>query len=573
MSKIIEKDQIQDWSETEEFLRESKSKGSCLSPNTGKANLNTSSEFFLKKNVDYVENQYIGKYKLLKTLGKGSSAKVVKAQDTETGKLVAIKIIERTPKGLSDKRIYREIIICSLLNHPHIAKLYDFYYNEKYFFMIFEHIEGIQLYDMVSKKGALDEEEARKYFRQIVSAIDYIHRNSIVHRDLKIENILVDEFDNIKIIDFGLSNFFDSEELLGTFCGSLYFAAPELLLGNRYTGPEVDVWSLGVVLYVMLVGKVPFDDESIHHLQNKIKSCKFVFHKSISIEARELLTSMILASDARINLENVKKSDWVNLGYDNLVNNFMLVRKPLRSLNRNITNILSIVCMFQFGDVKKDLKRYLAICKNENSNLEQIHWSRKPIISLYYLMEERFEELQYVSKPFKVGEIEKMRISEENNSLVMHNFVKLLFEENNENVYNLFFSSREFKPELEYMAISDQGESSMVERKISQKYPEVKKSFIKGLFKGIKVKNSDEDETKKLLLRLFLENNIVYEANEKSYFCSYVYEGKECYFKVTMYFNVILNEHYILLNCLDKDSGIFKNVCEMLKKKINDKNK
>ncbi|OQS55717.1 KIN1 [Ecytonucleospora hepatopenaei] len=212
-----------------------------MSELTGKADLNLSTDFFLKRTVDFVENQKLGKYTLLKTLGKGSSAKVVKAVDTETNGTVAIKIVERTPKNLSDSRIFREILIGSLLDHPHIVKLYDFYFNDKFFFLIFENVEGKQLYDVVLKKGALSEEDARKYFRQMVSAIDYLHRNSIVHRDLKIENILIDEFDNVKLIDFGLSNFYDTEEYLNTFCGSLYFAAPELLMGNRYVGPEVDV--------------------------------------------------------------------------------------------------------------------------------------------------------------------------------------------------------------------------------------------------------------------------------------------------------------------------------------------
>jgi len=125
--------------------------------------------------------------------------------------------------------------------------------------------------DYIISHGRLRERVARKFARQIGSALEYCHKNSVVHRDLKIENILISQTGNIKIIDFGLSNLYDPSNHLGTFCGSLYFAAPELLNAKVYTGPEVDVWSFGVVLYVLVCGKVPFDDQSMPALHAKIK--------------------------------------------------------------------------------------------------------------------------------------------------------------------------------------------------------------------------------------------------------------------------------------------------------------
>lgn len=125
--------------------------------------------------------------------------------------------------------------------------------------------------DYIISHGKLKEKQARKFSRQISSALDYCHRNSIVHRDLKIENILISKTGDIKIIDFGLSNLFAPRSHLRTFCGSLYFAAPELLQAKAYTGPEVDVWSFGIVLYVLVCGKVPFDDQSMQALHAKIK--------------------------------------------------------------------------------------------------------------------------------------------------------------------------------------------------------------------------------------------------------------------------------------------------------------
>lgn len=137
--------------------------------------------------------------------------------------------------------------------------------------MLFEYVNGGQMLDYIISHGRLKEKQARKFGRQIASALDYCHRNSIVHRDLKIENILISKTGDIKIIDFGLSNLFSPRAQLKTFCGSLYFAAPELLQAKQYTGPEVDIWSFGIVLYVLVCGKVPFDDQSMPQLHAKIK--------------------------------------------------------------------------------------------------------------------------------------------------------------------------------------------------------------------------------------------------------------------------------------------------------------
>lgn len=140
--------------------------------------------------------------------------------------------------------------------------------------MLFEYVNGDQMLELVVRCKKLAETEARRFSRQIASALDYCHRNSIVHRDLKIENILVSKKgkeEDIKIIDFGLSNLFAPRDHLRTFCGSLYFAAPELLQAQPYQGPEVDIWSFGVVLYVLVCGRVPFDDQSMPKLHAKIK--------------------------------------------------------------------------------------------------------------------------------------------------------------------------------------------------------------------------------------------------------------------------------------------------------------
>lgn len=188
-------------------------------------------------------------------------------------------------------RTLREAALSLLLYHPYICGMREMIIHQHHYYMVFEYVNGGQMLDYIISHGRLRERVARKFARQIGSALEYCHLNNVVHRgkstllrrstqtltlspffsDLKIENILISQTGNIKIIDFGLSNLYDPIAHLSTFCGSLYFAAPELLNARVYTGPEVDVWSFGVVLYVLVCGKVPFDDQSMPALHAKIK--------------------------------------------------------------------------------------------------------------------------------------------------------------------------------------------------------------------------------------------------------------------------------------------------------------
>ena len=210
--------------------------------------------------------------------------KVKLAKNLETGEQAAVKIVPRqsTDEHRSDRdreradhskevRTAREAAIVTLLNHPYICAMRDVQRTNYHWYMLFEYVNGGQMLDYIISHGKLKEKQARKFGRQVASALDYCHRNSIVHRDLKIENILISKTGDIKIIDFGLSNLFSPRNSLKTFCGSLYFAAPELLQARQYTGPEVDIWSFGIVLYVLVCGKVPFDDQSMPQLHAKIK--------------------------------------------------------------------------------------------------------------------------------------------------------------------------------------------------------------------------------------------------------------------------------------------------------------
>lgn len=224
-----------------------------------------------------------GTWGLGKTIGQGSMGKVKLAKNLESGETAAVKIVprqtldeqgnakdERADRS-KEVRTAREAALVSLLHHPYICKMIDVQKTNYHWYMLFEYVNGGQMLDYIIAHGRLKEKQARKFGRQIASALDYCHRNNVVHRDLKIENILISKNGDIKIIDFGLSNLFSPRSLLKTFCGSLYFAAPELLQARQYTGPEVDVWSFGIVLYVLVCGKVPFDDQSMPQLHAKIK--------------------------------------------------------------------------------------------------------------------------------------------------------------------------------------------------------------------------------------------------------------------------------------------------------------
>ncbi|KAA0201999.1 hypothetical protein HAZT_HAZT009674 [Hyalella azteca] len=191
----------------------------------------------------------------------------------ETKTKVAIKILNRQQIKDLDvlEKIKREITNLKLFRHPHIIKLYQVISSPTDIFMVMEYASGGELFQYIKKQGKLKESEARKFFQQIISGVDYCHRHMVVHRDLKPENLLLDHNRHVKIADFGLSNFMVDGEFLGTSCGSPNYAAPEVISANLYAGPEVDVWSCGIILFALLCGSLPFDDKNVSALYRKIK--------------------------------------------------------------------------------------------------------------------------------------------------------------------------------------------------------------------------------------------------------------------------------------------------------------
>ncbi|KAI1955406.1 Serine/threonine-protein kinase [Ophidiomyces ophidiicola] len=285
-----------------------------------------------------------GQWALGKTIGAGSMGKVKLAKNTETGEQVAVKIIPRhsTEEHRSTReseradrskeiRTAREAAIVMLLNHPFICGMRDVVRTNHHWYMLFEYVNGGQMLDYIISHGKLKEKQARKFARQIASALEYCHKNNIVHRDLKIENILISKTGDIKIIDFGLSNLFSPKGQLKTFCGSLYFAAPELLQARQYTGPEVDVWSFGIVLYVLVCGKVPFDDQSMPQLHAKIKKGIVEYPQGLSSDCRHIISRMLVTDPKqRASLSEIINHPWMTKGFNGPPENHLPHREPLQ---------------------------------------------------------------------------------------------------------------------------------------------------------------------------------------------------------------------------------------------------
>ncbi|KAL7857707.1 hypothetical protein AOLI_G00178090 [Acnodon oligacanthus] len=261
------------------------------------------------------------RYELLETLGRGTYGKVKKAIERHSGREVAIKSIRK--EKIKDEQdmvhIRREIEIMSSLRHPHIISIYEVFENKDKIVIVMEYASKGELYDYISERRRLTERETRHFFRQIVSAVHYCHKNGVVHRDLKLENVLLDENCNIKIADFGLSNLYHKDKLLQTFCGSPLYASPEIVNGRPYRGPEVDSWALGVLLYTLVYGTMPFDGGDHKNLIRQISNGEYR-EPTQSSDARGLIRWMLMVNpDRRATVEDIANHWWVNWGWKSSV--------------------------------------------------------------------------------------------------------------------------------------------------------------------------------------------------------------------------------------------------------------
>jgi len=260
-----------------------------------------------------VKPRSIGYYTLGDTIGEGTFGKVKLGTHICTSQNVAVKILEKAKIGNAAdvERVAREIHILKRIRHPHVVQLYEIIETHRQLYLIMEYADGGELFDYIVANDRIKEREACTFFHQIVSGVDAIHRAGVVHRDLKPENLLLDE-NGIKIVDFGLSNMFSKEcPLLRTACGSPCYAAPEMIAGENYVPARCDTWSCGVILFAMLCGFLPFDDENTHQLYQKILHAQYTIPHFVSPSACDLINKLLTTDpEKRITFTGVRKHPW-----------------------------------------------------------------------------------------------------------------------------------------------------------------------------------------------------------------------------------------------------------------------
>ncbi|XP_032590033.1 uncharacterized protein LOC6560691 isoform X3 [Drosophila grimshawi] len=256
----------------------------------------------------------VGYYELEKTIGKGNFAVVKLATNVVTRTKVAIKIIDKTclnEEYLS--KTFREISILKSLRHPHITRLYEVMESQSMIYLVTEYAPNGEIFDHLVANGRMKEPEAARVFTQLISAVHYCHQRGVVHRDLKAENVLLDKDMNIKLADFGFSNHYEEGSLLRTWCGSPPYAAPEVFQGLEYDGPKSDIWSLGVVLYALVCGALPFDGKTILELKSRVVLGKFRIPFFMSQECEHLIRNMLVVEpDRRYTIKQIIKHRWLS---------------------------------------------------------------------------------------------------------------------------------------------------------------------------------------------------------------------------------------------------------------------
>ncbi|KAJ4837822.1 CBL-interacting protein kinase 18 [Turnera subulata] len=259
------------------------------------------------------------RYEIGRLLGQGTFARVHYARNIKTGMSVAIKIIdkEKVLKVGMMEQIKREISVMRLVRHPNVVELYEVMATRTKIYFVMEYVKGGELFNKVAK-GKLKEDAARKYFQQLISAVDYCHSRGVCHRDLKPENLLLDENGNLKVTDFGLSAFAESKRqdgLLHTTCGTPAYVAPEVINRKGYDGPKADIWSCGVILYVLLAGYLPFRDSNLMEMYRKIGKAEFKFPNWFASDVRKLLSRILDPNPkTRISMAKIKENPWFCVG-------------------------------------------------------------------------------------------------------------------------------------------------------------------------------------------------------------------------------------------------------------------
>ncbi|XP_034709036.1 CBL-interacting serine/threonine-protein kinase 9 isoform X1 [Vitis riparia] len=263
----------------------------------------------------------VGRYEIGKTLGEGSFAKVKYARNSDTGDSVAIKVLDRDHvlRHKMVEQIKREISTMKLIKHPNVVTIFEVMASKTKIYIVVEFVDGGELFDRIAKNGRLKEDEARRYFQQLINAVDYCHSRGVYHRDLKPENLLLDSYGVLKISDFGLSALSQQvreDGLFHTACGTPNYVAPEVLNNKGYDGASADIWSCGVILFVLLAGYLPFDEVSLMALYKKICKADFSCPSWLSPGAKKLINRILDPNPVtRITIPEILEDGWFKKGY------------------------------------------------------------------------------------------------------------------------------------------------------------------------------------------------------------------------------------------------------------------
>ena len=293
-------------------------------------------------------------FEILSFLGQGTFSVVKLGQDKKTKEKVAIKFLEKKKILTKDDkiRVKREIEILKKSNHINVIRAKKILEDSENIYIIMEYCEKGELFDHIVDEVCLDGKEASYYFYQLINGLESLHKNGIVHRDLKPENLLINKNNILKIIDFGLSNYYENNKLLSTPCGSPCYAAPEMLCGKNYDGISVDIWTTGIILYALLCGCLPFDNEDRNILYKKIMKGKISYPENLEKDAIDLIKKILVINPKeRISIKEIKKHPFYQKG-----------RREFIKMHPS----LIIIRMKKYGNEKDDKDKNMKIIKNKD---------------------------------------------------------------------------------------------------------------------------------------------------------------------------------------------------------------
>ncbi|XP_057815935.1 CBL-interacting serine/threonine-protein kinase 23 isoform X2 [Cryptomeria japonica] len=344
----------------------------------------------------------VGKYELGRILGEGAFSKVRFARNTETGQGVAIKVLDKY-KVLQNKmidQIKREISTMQLIKHPNVVQLHEVMASKTKIYIVLDFVTGGELFDKINDLGRLKEDEARRYFQQLINAVDYCHSRGVYHRDLKPENLLLDTFGNLKVSDFGLSALsrdIKSDGLLHTTCGTPNYVAPEVISGKGYDGTTADIWSCGVILFVLLAGYLPFDESNIIALYRKINKAEFNIPKRLSPGAKNLISRLLdpnsntgiikrekrfISKESPNNILSKIEEAVIPLGFSVQKQNHKMKlhcvkagRKGNLAIATEVVEIAPSLVMVNFQKAAGDTLEFQEFYKNLTPGLQDVVWS------------------------------------------------------------------------------------------------------------------------------------------------------------------------------------------------------